>query len=77
MPRYFFSTANGHRIRDDEGDMLNDDAAARSMAIDILSEILPFQRQQLTEGGRYTVLVTREDNEPVYEITASTRRFSR
>ena len=75
MPRYFFSTANGHFIKDDEGDMLPDDDAARAMAVDILSEILPSQREQLCEGGHYTILVATEDRADLYEITATARRI--
>lgn len=75
MPRYFFSTANGHFINDDEGDVLADDAAARVMAVDILSEILPSQRRQLSEGGRFTIFVAGEDRSEIYEITATARRF--
>jgi hypothetical protein len=77
MPRYFFSTANGHRIHDDEGDLLPDDDAARGMAVDILSEILPSQRDQLTDGGRYSVVVATEDRAVLYEITATARRLER
>jgi hypothetical protein len=77
MPRYFFNTANGHRIRDDEGDLLADDAAARSMAVDILSEILPSQREQLAGGGRYSVVVADETAQVLYEITATSRRLAR
>ena len=75
MPRYFFSTANGHYLRDEEGDMLSDDDAARDMAVDILSEILPSQRRQLGEGGRYSIVVTSEDRAEIYEITATARRL--
>lgn len=75
MPRYFFSTANGHYITDDEGDLLPDDDAARAMAVDILSEILPSQRQQLSDGGQYTVVVAAEDHSDIYEITARARRI--
>lgn len=77
MPRYFFSTANGHRIKDDEGDVLPDDAAARHMAINILSEVLPSQREQLGDGGRYSVIVADEQANPVYEITATAKRHAR
>jgi hypothetical protein len=75
MPRYFFSTANGHFINDEEGDILPDDDAARAMAVDILSEILPSQRHQLKEGGRYSVLVATADHADIYEITATARRI--
>lgn len=75
MPRYFFSTANGHHIKDEEGDLLPDDAAARGMAIDILSEILPSQRDLLSDGGRYSVIVATEDRAVLYEITATARRL--
>jgi hypothetical protein len=75
MPRYFFSTVNGHHIKDEEGDVLPDDDAARSMAVDILSEILPSQRERLSEGGCYTVVVATEDCAALYEITATARRL--
>ena len=75
MPRYFFSTANGHYINDEEGDLLADDSAARAMAVDILSEILPSQREQLCDGGRYSIFVASEDHAEIYEITATARRI--
>lgn len=73
MPRYFFSTANGHYINDEEGDLLSDDDAAKAMAVDILSELLPSQREQLRNGGRYTIFVSTEDHDDIYEITAMAR----
>lgn len=76
MPRYFFSTANGHKVIDSEGDVLPDETAARNMAIDILAEILPSQRHRLEDGGRYSVVVADEDNQALFEITATARRLS-
>lgn len=76
MPRYFFSTANGHRIKDDEGDILANDTAARHMAIEILSEVLPSQREHLGEGGRYSVIVADDQANPLYEITATAKRYA-
>lgn len=75
MPRYFFSTANGHHINDEEGDILPDDASACGMAVDILSEILPSQRDQLSDGGRYSIVVTNEDRAALFEIIATSRRI--
>ncbi|HEX8414251.1 MAG TPA: hypothetical protein VF637_10250, partial [Sphingomicrobium sp.] len=75
MPRYFFSTANGHCVQDEEGDILPDDEAARSLAVDILSEILPSQRDQLRQGGQYSIFVAAEDRTAIYEITATARRI--
>lgn len=76
MPRYFFSTANGHKIADEEGDVLEDESAARNMAIDILAEILPSQRHRLGDGGHYSVVVADEDNQTLFEITATAKRLS-
>lgn len=76
MPRYFFSTANGHYLIDEEGDLLADDEAACGMAVDILSEILPSQREQLRNGGRYSIFVRTEGSTDIYEITATAIRVA-
>ena len=77
MPRYYFSTRNGHSLRDEEGDVLRDDDAARDMAVDILSEVLPSQREQLGRGGQYLVRVSDEDGHALYEIKATAKRTDR
>ena len=74
MRRYFFSTANGHYLKDEEGDILADDEAACGMAVDILSEILPSQRDQLSLGGQFSIFVSNESSAEIYEITATARR---
>ena len=69
MPRYFFNTEDGHAISDEDGDDLPDTASARAMAVDVLAELLPLQKEHLLGDGSYSVTVVEEGRGPLYRIT--------
>lgn len=70
MPRYFFHTENGDRIRDDQGEDLADVDAARDEALTILGEILRYRGASFWTTRSFSVIVTDADDCVVVSITA-------
>lgn len=71
MPRYFFHTEDGQCIRDDEGEILADDHAARGVALAVLGEILRYRGDEFWKTGRFAVIATGEGGRVVTVLTAS------
>jgi hypothetical protein len=69
MPRYFFSTTNGHVTRDEEGQELLDAAEAQDMAVRYLGEILHNSAPSLAVGESYELRVADEFGRPLYTLT--------
>ncbi|HEY0103861.1 MAG TPA: hypothetical protein VGB60_10375 [Brevundimonas sp.] len=57
MPRYHFHAADGSHYRDEEGEDLPGIAEARSVALDVLTEILPSRADEFWREGVFTVSV--------------------
>ena len=69
MPRYFFDIQDGGSQRDEVGTVCADPEAARLQAVRTLPDIA---RAEIPEDGdrcTFTVLVTDEDEHPVYSAT--------
>ena len=58
MPRYFFNTANGFRVRDTVGIELAGHEAARVQAIKLSGELLHDDPSYLSKGHDFRVEVT-------------------
>lgn len=58
MPRYYFHTENGDRVRDDQGEELADLDAARNEALTVLGEILRYRGSAFWTTGSFSVIVT-------------------
>lgn len=70
MPRYFFHTENGDRVRDDQGEELADLDAARDEALTILGEILRYRGVAFWTTRSFSVIVTDAEGHVVVSITA-------
>ena len=70
MPRYFFHTQNGDRIRDDQGEELADADAARNEALTVLGEILRYRGRAFWTTGSFSVIVTDEEGGVAFSISA-------
>ena len=70
MPRYFFHTENGDRIRDDQGEERADADTARTEAVTILGEILRYRGASFWTTGAFSVVVTDADGCTVVSVTA-------
>lgn len=75
MPRYFFRLRNGEIIQDDDGEELADHDAACAAAVAVFAETIPSKSDVLMRGGDYEVMVTDDDAEQVYSITAKGHRY--
>lgn len=70
MPRYFFHTQNGDRVRDDQGEELAGLDAAREEALTILGEILRYRGVAFWTTRSFSVIVTDAEGQVVVSITA-------
>jgi hypothetical protein len=70
LPRYFFHTENGDRIRDDQGEDLADLEAAREEALTVLGEILRYRGASFWTTRSFSVIVTDADGQVAISITA-------
>jgi hypothetical protein len=68
MPRYFFSTADGERDKDDEGSELPDLSAARVAAIKYAGAIMEHEPAVLWDGRDFRVEVTDEHDMLLFTI---------
>lgn len=68
MPRYFFHTQDGQFIRDEVGEVLAGDGAARAAALTILGEILRYRGEEFWESECFTVIVTDEDGRTLTKL---------
>lgn len=75
MPRYYFRLQNGEALPDREGELLADDKEARETALEIFAQTLAGKSDHLCEGGAYEVLVFRDEDGPVFSITARGRQL--
>jgi len=71
LPRYYFHTENGERVRDEQGEDLSDLDAAREEAVTILGEILRYRGATFWTTGSFSVIVTDEAGNAVVSITAT------
>lgn len=71
MPRYYFHTENGDRIRDDQGEELAGVEAAREEAVTVLGEILRYRGGSFWDTGSFSVIVTDDGGRTVVSITAA------
>ena len=71
MPRYFFHTENGDRIRDDQGEELRSVDAAREEAVAVLGEILRYRGASFWTTRAFSVIVTDDEGQTVVSVTAS------
>ena len=71
MPRYFFDTEDGRRVRDPEGTVFPDDHAARREGLSVLGEILRYQGDSFWNTGRFSVIVTEASGRPVVTLTTT------
>lgn len=55
-------------VRDQEGEPLADDAAARDVAVRIAAELLPVHASQLARTGRFAVAVRDETGAVLHEL---------
>lgn len=70
LPRYYFHTQNGDRVRDDQGEELADLDAARNEALTVLGEILRYRGSAFWTTGSFSVIVTDAGGEVAFSITA-------
>ena len=70
LPRYYFHTENGGRIRDDQGEELADLDAAREEAVTVLGEILRYRGSGFWATRSFSVIVTDADGRTVVSVTA-------
>ena len=70
LPRYYFHTQNGDRIRDDQGEELADADAARNEALTVLGEILRYRGRAFWTTGLFSVIVTDAEDGVAFSITA-------
>ena len=73
MPRYYFRLQNGETVADNEGELLADDKTARVTAVEVFAETLAGKTDHLCDGGVYEVVVSRDDDGPIFSITAKGR----
>ena len=71
MPRYYFHTENGDRIRDDQGEELAGGEAAREEAVTVLGEILRYRGASFWDTGSFSVIVTDDGGRTVVCVTAA------
>lgn len=71
MPRYYFHTENGDRIRDDQGEELAGVEAAREEAVTVLGEILRYRGASFWDTGSFSVIVTDDGGRTVVRVTAA------
>jgi len=74
MPRYFFNTRDGHCVRDNAGEILADDAAARREGLAVLGEILRYQDESFWNTGEFSVIVLDENARHVVTLTTRATR---
>jgi hypothetical protein len=60
MPRYHFHTADGSKFRDEDGEELPDLSAAKAVAIEVLTQMLPGKANELWESKIFSVNVKDE-----------------
>jgi hypothetical protein len=70
LPRYYFHTQNGDRVRDDQGEELADLDAARNEALTVLGEILRYRGAAFWTTGSFSVIVTDAEGGVAFSITA-------
>ena len=70
MPRYFFHTADGSRVRDTEGSELKDHGAARIEAIAYLGSCMRESPNVLSDGRDFRVEVTDDTEMLLFTIIA-------
>jgi len=68
MPRYYFHTRDGHVVRDEEGVLLEDAAAARRQGLAVMGEILRYQDESFWRTGEFAVQVVDEDRNSVVTL---------
>ena len=71
MPRYYFHTENGDRIRDYQGEELAGVEAAREEAVTVLGEILRYRGASFWDTGSFSVIVTDDGGRTVVCVTAA------
>lgn len=71
MPRYFFDTQDGRRVRDPVGSILADDQAARREGLSLLGELLRDQGEEFWGTGRFSVIINDDAGRQVVTLTTT------
>lgn len=69
MARYFFHTLDGECVRDELGEELADDAAARDEALMIFGELLKDSASWFWKSGTFSLVTTNDDRQVVVALT--------
>ncbi|QTC92281.1 DUF6894 family protein [Brevundimonas goettingensis] len=70
MARYFFHTLDGECVRDELGEELAGDDAAREEALVVFGELLQHCGHKFWHSGTFSVIATNEQREVVIALTA-------
>ncbi len=70
MARYFFHTLDGECVRDELGEELAGDDAAREEALIVFGELLQHCGERFWASGVFSVIATNENREVVVTLTA-------
>lgn len=71
MPRYFFHTLDGKFVRDDLGEVLPNDDAAKTEALSVFGELIQHCGKGFWDTREFSVIATNESRDVVVTITAS------
>jgi hypothetical protein len=70
MPRYFFHTIDGDCVRDDLGEELAGDEAAKEEALVVFGELLQHCGHRFWDTRTFSVVATNDNGEVVVTLTA-------
>ena len=68
MPRYFFTTEDGDVVRDNSGEELTDQAAARRAAVKLMGSILNDAPEELLADRRWRLVVSTEQDGDLFSL---------
>jgi hypothetical protein len=71
MTRYFFHAADGSAFRDEDGEILPDLEAAKDVALDVLTEMLPGKRDEFWDAKKFSVAVKDDTGRLVAVLTTT------
>jgi hypothetical protein len=71
MPRYFFHTEDGERVRDEEGTELPDNHAARNEAVVAMADLVKWNPEKFWKDETFRLTVTDENGLVLYVLDLS------